>query len=390
MKRYLFLLLPLFFYNPICAQREQTNRGNKELGEKIFGWSLLQPSSGNINGKKYTAQGRSYSSDQLGLANIFIDWIKKSYMPIGGLPQFGKYALPDCKTNCPYIPNGVGVSFQMWKPCYTNTGTKIIKAQPASHEDIQIFSNYLPGITSADSWINNSSLYIFTLYYSPTLKLISATDQKSIQPKLDQIANSLGLKNNYFIYLTAGGDQINVILTPLSKMPIHQLTKAEVLDKGAEAIQRALVSKDITDWQHREYTEAINFLKEKHKKTLTQPAFIKNEQLTIYSFNKDPDLFEQTSAIKYMFPVYSFEESVYSESKKTIPIWLNISFPFYDSSKTYSKTATKEIYNSMLHNFNYQYVYDYFFNPEIIKSKPYTIRNQNILESNLKNYQKID
>jgi len=389
MKRYLFLLLPLFFYNPIGAQREQTNRGNKELSEKIFGWSLLQSSSGNVNGKKYTTPGRSYTPDQLELANIFIDWIKKTYIPVGGLPQFGKYALPDCKTNCPYVPNGVGVSFQMWKPCYTNTGAKIIRAQPSSHEDIQIYSNYLPGATSADSWINNSNQYIFTLYYTPTLKLISAIDQKTIQPKLDLIANFLELKNNYFIYLTAGGEQINVILTPLSKIPLHQLTKAEVLDIGTEAIQRALVLKDITDWQYREYTEAIAFLKEKHKNTLTQPAYITSEQLTIYSFNKDPDLFEQKQPNKFMFPVYKFDTFVYSDSKKTTPVWLNISFPYYDPNKANSKTVIKEIYNSMVQNFNYQYVYDYFYNPEIIKNKPYTLRNPNIQETNLKIYQKL-
>ena len=74
-----------------------------------------------------------------------------------------------------------------------------------------------------------------------------------------------------------------------------------------------------------------------------------------------------------MLPVYKFSPTYYELSKLDKPQLVHISFP-YATEK--SETVDLEIFRAMTRNFNYQYVYDYFFNPEKVKGKSYQPRQE--------------
>lgn len=388
MKINILIIIILILSNELI-HAQQTNRGYKELEQMNIGWTHMMSPNGNAVGKNTVIQGRTYTAYQIGLIDTFTNWIKKSYVPVGGLAQPGRYTIPDCKTKCPHIPYGTGISMQLWAPCYDNSGVKIIKAQPASHKDIHIYANNLPGMEPAVDWFNTDKQYLFTLYYKPDMTLLLNEDNVAMQPKIKEISKNLNLDDNYFIYYTGGGWQVNVVLTPLQKIPLVQLTKGEVLEEGLKALERAKTANKLTDNQYQRYTEGIETLKKKHAKTLSEPAFIKNPQLSIYDFDSTTaDLFEKEMDNRYMFPVYKFDETAIADSKKDKPLWITISFPYGNNENSYTHTVDREMFNAMLYNFNYQYVYDYFFNLEKVKGKNYEIRNPEILEKNSSKYQK--
>lgn len=358
MKQLFSILIMLSSF--LSMAQPESNPGWKELQEKVIPWSNMMAASGNAKGKSITVQGRTFTPYQIALIDTFTNWIKKSYIPIGGLPQPERLALPDGVENRPYVPKGTGVSMGMWAPCYDATGKKIIQAQPASASRITILTNHIKGVEEANNY-NTPSQYYFTMYYTPKGIFIDEADQKKNAPFVNEIKSKIG---NYFVYFT--GRRVNVMLMPGNELPIVQITKAELLDEGEKAIQRTYP--DDKSSVRIEVLNTIRRLREKYKNNLQSPAFINQGQLSIYCFTGDGDLFTKQISTPYMFPVYRINPEMYELSNKDKPQWVSISFP-YATEK--SSTVDWEIFKAMTKNFNYQYVYDYFFNPDKVKGKSY-------------------
>jgi hypothetical protein len=372
-----YLLIITFFTSIIVFS--QPNPGMKELREKNIGWAPAMAPKGNAIGKSTMVQGRTYTAYQIGLIDTFTSWIKQSYTPIGALPQPERLALPDSKENKIYLPYGTGVSMWMWDPCYDASGKKITKAEPASAAQINVLTNFIPGIAPAE-WFNTNTQFFFTMYYDPICTALNEEDQRSMAPYIEKIKNQTG---NYLVYFT--GKRVNIILIPGNKLPLVQLSKAEVFNEGKEAVKRAFANKKMTQYQYDEYISTIDFLREKHKNNLQEKAFINHEQASIYSFSKSNDLFEKQPSNRYMFPVYKIDPEVYDRARKDQPCWISISFPYADEKNL---TSEKEVYNAMLNNFNYEYVYNYFFDPEKVKGIEYAPLNLELLRATNEKYPK--
>lgn len=363
MKQFLLSVTIILFSSLLFAQKEQ-NPGMNELKEKVIPWDrILPPIVHNAPAKPGVAKGRNYSAFQLGLINTFTDWIKKSYIPIGGVPQVAKYAVPYNRETAEYsyLPQGTGVNTGMWAPCYDASGKKIIKAQPASASYISIFTNTLNGMEVAFDF-NTASQYYFTMYYDTRGKLVKEEDEKKNSPYVNEIRSKIG---NYFVYFT--GSTINVLLMPGNELPIVQVSKGEVLDQSEAAIKRRYP--DPNSAMQKEVLADINKFRNKHRNNLQAPAYVHMPQLTCTSFRGEQDPFEPLiNDPKQMFPVYRFKPEIYELTKQDKPQWVHISFP-YATEK--SSTKDWEIFKAMTGNFNYQYVYEYFFNPEKVKGVAY-------------------
>lgn len=355
----LFAILAIATLN-MAAQ--SSNPGMKELREKVIGWENIMPPKGNAKGSSRTIQGHTYTPYHLGLIDTFISWIKESYIPVGGLPQAERLALPDRIDNPPYLPLGTGVAMWMWDPSYDATGKKIIKAQPASASIISILTNHIPGMEEA-SWFNTPAQYYFTMYYDKEGNLVYQEDRKKNTPYINEIKTWVG---DYLIYFT--GNRINVILIPGNELPIIQITKGEVLIKGEEALKRAYSNKKTSQYSLDNALENIVELREKYRDDLQEPAFIRYSQLGIYSFDKGYDLFKKQVSDTYMFPVYKLNPAIYEQSKSDKPWCVTISWPY---ATVKSGTAEREIYKAMTKNFNFGFLYNYFFDPEKVKGKNY-------------------
>jgi hypothetical protein len=362
--KYVFVIYFTIAILNLNAQPVQ-NPGWKELQEKVIGWDKALPPYGNAVGKSTTVQGRTFTSYQIGLIDTFTNWIKKSYIPVGGLPQQERLALPDGVENRPYVPKGTGVSMAMWGPCYDATGKKIIQAQPASADRITILTNHIKGVEEA-SWYNTPTQYYFTTYFDIKGKSVNDEDAQKNAPFVNEIKSKIG---DHFVYFT--GSRINVMVMPGKELPVIQITRGEVLDKGEEALRRVFATKTVSQLDTKSI-ENINKLRQKYKNSLQAPAFINTAQLGIYSFSSDyNDLFEKRISDRTMFPVYKINPAMYELCNKDKPQWISISWPYATEKST---TARWEIFKAMTNNFNYQYIYDYFFNPDNVKGKSYQPR----------------
>jgi hypothetical protein len=345
------------------AQKE-ANPGMNELKEKVLGWEPMMAPNGNAPGKSLTVQGRTYSSYQIGLIDLFTDWIKKSYIPIGGLAQPERIALPDSRENKVYLPRGTGVGMALWVPCYDASGKKITRAQPASRSYIAIFTNHLKGLEEANFY-STPSQHIFTMYYDKNGKLVNSEEEPKYRPFVKEVQSKIG---NYFCYFTGG--LVNILLSPTNDLPVVQLTIGEVLDEGIKAGDRVYPNQG--DPSNIKIKTGVKRLREKYKNRLNDPAFINHVQLSPYNFDNDwSDLFERRINDQYMYPVYRIKPEVYELSKQDKPQWIHISFPYADAK---SNTRDWEIYKAMTTNFNYEYVYNYFFAPEKVKRQAYQPR----------------
>jgi hypothetical protein len=110
--------------------------------------------------------------------------------------------------------------------------------------------------------------------------------------------------------------------------------------------------------------------------------------MNIYSFETDPDPFvirESALNNKDYYRVYKYSKELLQKCKTDQPQWLNISVPYKtkaDGNQEY------EMYKTVIENFNYEYAYNYFFNPEKVKGKPYTPANEEQLKARLNAYRK--
>src|SRR6185295_11151948 len=71
-------------------------------------------------------------------------------------------------------------------------------------------------------------------------------------------------------------------------------------------------------------------------------------------------------------PVYRFTKEALENSKKDKPLWVAIS---WQPQKPNSRVKPYEVHRAMVRYFNFDYVYDYFFNPDKVKGKAYTVVN---------------
>ncbi len=368
-----FLLGLLTF--PAIADNTR-NHGWQALEQQRIGWERAMEPMGNAarisTTKAKTLNGITYSPYQLGLMDTFGNWFKQSYTPIGGLPQISRLLLPDATNERPNLPQGSGVVVQLWAPSYDDARQKIVKAQPASAYRVRFLANHLPGMEPA-TWFNDPDHFWFTMYYDPQGRAMNNEDQAKITPRLDEIRQATGDRLVYFT-----GNQINVVLSPMSSLPVEQVTRGEVLDRGETTLRHAHLSKRLTEHQLAEYLVALEALRQKYRDSLAQPAFINHPQLTLYSINKTRDLFEETVADRYMFPVYRIKPQIYTQARQDRPVWLSISWEYANDK---ANTAAREIHQAMLHNFNFDYAYDYLFEPGKVKGQTYKPRSPDYLRS---------
>lgn len=367
----------IFIALSLCAPVFAQNPGMKELREKNIGWERIMPPKGNV-GSSASIEGRTYSAYQLGLIDLFSGWIKSSYIPIGGLPQFEKYAFP--KKN-EYLPSGTGVFLWVWDPAYDAGGKTIIKSQPASAAVLGINANFLPGRVAAD-WFNTPTANYFTMPEADVNFMGETRFNQSSAKLVGQLGTSY---KNYLAY--GWGGVVVLILNANNKLPIIPVSRKEILDASEAGIKKAFENRKITEYLYKEEMEALAKWRDKYKGELDKPATIKEAQLTVYSFNPDFDLFQPTSpADKTLYTVYKINPDIMKETEQGKVKWITITFPNVDDN---SKTSYKELYRSMTTHLNLEYIHNYFFEPEKVKGIPYKPLQENLLHSNSQRFEKV-
>lgn len=324
--------------------------------------------------------------NKVAVVDKFVEWMQKSYTPVGGLGTFTRYV----------NNNNYSVLFMVWDVSFKKEWLDAkgrFKPIDEQNTKFRISANTIPGAYEIP-FINTSAQFLFT--WPPNGYSVKNNPAQE---------TSLSNNSNTAKFLTRVNEWNTVYLAPGNQLPFIPVSKGELLQLAEDALERQLQSEkedienkwpgnikaqqDALEYRKKnieKYRGNIQQLREKHKGTLNDPAVLRTMQPTMYSFEISPDPFiittyEETS--NQYFPVYKIEPAVLGKFNTDQPQWIAISFPYEtkeDGNKLY------EMYTSLTDHFNYDYVYNYFFDPEKVKGKPYKPANEEQLNARLNGY----
>lgn len=381
-RKLVVLLLCLFSMNYVRAQRSD----QQVIADTVLGWQKVY----SFKGKKYapvTKEGRSYTPYQVAIADSFTSWFQKTYTPIGG---WGTVTSPAFLTAREAMrPYGVGTDFLIWNVTYSADRKRLEKVSE-TWTPVYMYTNLLFGINPV--WLLNPKE---KAYFTMPKDNYAASFGN---PAFEKLVKPYGLHegdrfSKYLVYFY--GPYVTVVLIPGNQLPIVAVTKGEFLQQCERALaqayekdkkdiieaspnnlkQQAAFIKHLDEEKHPRRIKWLAAVKEKYRNQLDEPAvlnYFSGPDATAFQ-NNDPIFIEDaTGTTNGGYPLYKYAEGVIEKSRQDKPLWVSIA---WRPEKPGGAVKESEIHRAMLRYFNFDYVYAYFFQPEKVKGKPYTVTN---------------
>lgn len=377
MKLIITFVFAILFFQNTKAQPSQRQR----IEDSVIGWEKLY----SFKGKQYkplVVEGQTFSPYQLSLRDSFITWVQRTYIPVGSQGTVFQKEFTTVQRRGP-VPQGIGADFLVWSVAFDGTGKKLERI-PETWTPVYINTNVLMGINEVPV-LRNPKQYYFTMpkqNYNSTFN----------DPSFINIVKDYGLHKDerfkkYMVYFD--GANVNVVLIPGNQLPIIQLTKGELLQALEDAIP-GIVAREKADRstnqfeQNRIETEmkprwikTIANMKEKYKNRFSEMAYVTTQYgpTTADLYSPDEDFFvEGKPQYGQGFAVYKFNNAAIEKSKQDKPLWITVSWQ--PQKQGASSDKAYNLHKAMLNNFNFEYIYDYFFNPDKVKGIAYRPLNE--------------
>ena len=349
----------------------------KTIEDSVLGWMKVY----NYKGAKASMKmdDKNYSIAQLSVCDSLVNWMQASYIPKGGLGDVKRVVAEKqglYNKNDAAMPQSYGANASIYSQLkYNAEGKRVLLTSDAIFWSIM--ANTSVGIP-ADA-ICTPTTYYFTL---PSFKEFRNSENS---PQVLSMTSHPNTKK-YPAYLkrnTAGMFDFGLMIYPENKFPFIKITKAEYLDQIAEAIARkyALEKEDaIKKWYTEEtratarkyaddrYQKRLAVLKnnrDKYKNDLNTEAEIFTDQPDILLENY-PDVFEGNGPGSKKLPVYKIDPVIAENCKKDKPQWFMVTW-----NGGLNSTVGNTLHQSILNNFNFEYLYNFFFYPEKVKGQSY-------------------
>lgn len=383
MKKYV-LISVVFFVHTVFAQPIPL----QSIEDSVFGWSKLYHLKGAKESQKM--DNRVYSIAQLSICDLLVNWIQASYIPKGGIGDIRKVIFPKKSVYSPYntgLPQGFGVTSFLWSMEWKND-----KIVPVQETEIPwgIAANEVPGMSI--NMLSTEKQYYFFMEEGD--RFFDGTTEE-VRKKYE-IKTLLQFKKYTTWHLTSSRYDRNaglvdaVLLCKNNQLPFIPVTIGELIQKTGEMIQvkheeekKKIIEKaqgnqrDIdyfTKYENEKFEKAkasVTKLLEKYKTRLADHAALPSNYDYIDLVNGS-DMFtrykieESPSSVPQLFPVYKLAPNTYELCKKDQPQWILVTW-------SWSTSDAGELYmhESIINNFNFDYVYNFFFDPSTIKGLPY-------------------
>jgi hypothetical protein len=316
---------------------------------------------------------RVYSTAQRTIAVDLANWMQASYSPIGGLgdvvrtfPKLG-----------PAVPQSYGVIGKVYTELKYGANRKIEPVSD-SHYSWNVMVNGSFGLPAAA--INTPERYYFTI-------------PNAIQHRFsEEIATAVDLSGHPFLgqfpaWLASAGNngtRKSVLLAKDRRLPFVKLTRGEYLDALGIAITRTYeqdkkklseaeqgdpqrIARWITPIEERtaKRRQVLEANREKYKNRLQEVAEISTVEPDI-ALERVPDVFEGNGSSRLRLPVYTIDAATLERCKSGPPQWIVVSW-----SAELRDPVSKRLYDAVVNQFNLEYIYNRFFDPEKVKGVPY-------------------
>jgi hypothetical protein len=376
LKKHFFFMLVLLASHSAMAQ--------KQYDDQYLGWmKVFKPDEPS---KAVSYDNRSFSEKQMALCNTFRTWMQASYIPKGALGDIVRTAndkINQYNEDTRSLPSRYGANAKTYIELKKNEQGKYVP-QTNTHWFWHIMANGLIG--DKVYTITTPEQYYF---YIPQENGLGAEEEKI--SRLLGFNMHPGLKKYISYYQPKGIGttlQYVVLLCKDNERPYLQITKAEFLDQFGKAIERDYEAKkdkiNADTWneetkqkvrarEKENYDKriaAFQRLKDKYRSRLQEPAVISSAQPSIYLENSSTeDIFEGSGAKDRKVSVYKYDPAKLALSKTDKPQWIVIAWEAEGVAN--ADPAGLHMHRSILDNFDFDYVYNYFFYPEKVKGLYY-------------------
>jgi hypothetical protein len=330
---------------------------------------------------------RVYSAAQLSLCDSFGNWIQASYIPKGGLGDIKKTVsekLGLYNQHTAALPQSYGVFAKTYYFLKYNSSNKLV---PATSHSVQwgIMANGVPS-----DW-EIRDICTPTQYYF-TFPSFESSENGGELSKLHDLTKIEQLKPYTCFWVKnveAGNGTDYVLLSKDNRSPFIKITKGEYLQlleaaipKVYEEEKKKLYQKEqgnqksiavfmkYLDEKKEKWITGLKNNKEKYKGHLDEPAMTSN-QPSLYDLDNGRDIFSNgyltdPESTTGRMPVYKIDPVMAELCKKDKPQWILVSWWWAPNDP-----LEKHLHESIINNFNFEYLYQFFFDPEKIKGKAY-------------------
>lgn len=381
----LIALLAITFTSQAQVYIDRIGFTLESIADINFGWMKIYNHTTPPKGKQLG--DRTYSANQIGYSQKFVEWMQQSYLPKGCLGDAGYYQnyIPTfsgtnsrlgnaINTNKHALPHLYGAFSKMYMFLKKDEQGKFVPQNNLA-EDWRIEANGLESISNPVSFISSTEEYYFVLPdFSGNSKGYNADDKAASNLMgFNNHKNIAGYKHFYIPH-----QSYVVIMTKDKELPFEKITIGEFFTQA---------EKQLPVWQNVEPVSAEKFaaaqknlarLKEKYKNKWNDIAELQlsGTQITLHSFVNATegydDMFDNKDiygkeGIQTTFPILKVKKTTLALCKTDQPQWIVIRWTMSMPNQPYNI----HLHESILNNFNFDYVYNFFFDPEKVKGQSY-------------------
>lgn len=336
---------------------------------------------------------RRYTAAQMEYRQQFVEWIQQSYTPRGCLGSAGYYlnALPDfsptngemrnaINSQLQALPNLYGAQGRMYMFLKKDAAGKFVPQNNLS-EYWRIEANQVQYISEPVWFISSPEEYYFVLPdYKSHPKGYDADDRAASNlSDFDKHPNIAAYRHFYIPPKIISDDaQYVVIMTKDNELPFEKVTIGEFFTQAEKQLAYWQTIRPLSAEELAKAKKNLARLKEKYQSKWNEVAelLISNAQMSQFNFVNASEGYDDFFAYKEKygkngasatFPILKVKKEARERCKTGGPQWLVIRWTMGMPNQAYNQ----HLHESVLNNFNFEYAYNYFFNPDKVKGQPY-------------------
>jgi hypothetical protein len=363
----------------------------ESIADIDIGWMEIRKHTAAPKGKQLG--NRIYSAKQIDNCQKFVEWMQQSYLPKGCLGNATYYQnhIPKFNGTNSMLGNAINMH-ALALPLMYGAQTKIHmflkkdakgKFVPQNNyaEYWHIEANGLQYISKPVSFISSTEEYFFVL---PDFK----NHSKGYDAEDKAASNLLGFNNHKnieeykYFYIPPktifDDQQYVVIMTKDNELPFDKVTIGEFFTNAEKQLPVWQKTVPVSAENYALAHKHLNRLKEKYKNKWNDIAELKltGTDITLQYFvnarEDNYDMFDNKDmygkeGVHTTFPILKVKKKTLELCKTDQPQWLVIRWTLGMPNEPFNN----HLHESILNNFNFDYVYNYFFNPEKVAGQPY-------------------
>lgn len=339
--------------------------------------------------KPLKVDDKVYSPAQLLIADTLASWMQASYVPKGALGQMrllvseklGLYTQADAAR-----PQSYGALAKTYTELIYDANKKLVPLTD-SHYKWRVLANGL-GFGEPLTLLNTPTQFYFLMPLFGEPIVGNNEDEEARFRRRYDLTGHPTLKRyityfNHQGYSSQYANSSNVLLSKDNKLPFVKVTKAEYLDRLGEAVERKYLEDkaDATrswpvgnarttaltdaDGKYAKRRAVLESTRARYQNRLTDTAEVPDLQPSALLENR-PDVFDEQRASARRYPVYKIDPVIAELAKTDNPQWILVS---WDANP--NEPIGKQLHDAILNNFDFDYVYNFFFDPAKVKGQAY-------------------